>query len=545
MNEDLHIFREGRRRVSGKVLLQEMSDSLGHADNEAVWTDALLRAGALECALADQQAPESRAAAALTDACGELLVNADFERRPELLRDLPESVPEQLTVSTPEGFAYYGLHPMQYAEAIERITEIRDAVVVGIRSIGTTLSAVTLAALRRRGVRAERFTVRPEGHPFDRVVHWDERQRRVVREGIARGAWFVVVDEGPGLSGSSFLSVAEALMESGAPVRRILLIPSHAPDPSTMRARNAVQRWAKLQCAEIGPGKHPTGDWMGAGEWRRRFSGEREWPGVWAHMERAKFLSFDGQILWRYEGLGPYGTRAREQAKTLAAAGFGVPVAGEYMGYVGYDCLQGTRVRREETDAAVLQRLAAYCDFRAAHFAGEATAAQQLDLAIMLRVNFEREFERALPEAFAELEMTRPMFCDAKMAPHEWLCKPGGELLKLDATSHGDDHFFPGPCDVAWDLAGAMVEWELRDDARDVLLREYRKLSGDDASSRVENYRLAYAVFRFAWSKVAAAAMKGTADEERLSRDYQKYRSYAERIAAKQEIEVPVRAVSS
>ena len=38
--------------------------------------------------------------------------------------------------------------------------------------------------------------------------------------------------------------------------------------------------------------------------------------------------------------------------------------------------------------------------------------------------------------------------------------------MKVDAAAHGDDHGFPGPVDVAWDLAGAVVEWELGGAAR-------------------------------------------------------------------------------
>ncbi len=118
------------------------------------------------------------------------------------------------------------------------------------------------------------------------------------------------------------------------------------------------------------------------------------------------------------------------------------------------------------------------------------------------------------------------------MSPHEWLITEDGRFLKLDAVSHGDDHFFPGPCDVAWDLAGAIVEWEMDAATRDTFLLRYESLSGDDTSGRIANYLRAYAVFRFAWSKMAAAGMKGTPEESRLMQDYRKYRAYAERAVS-------------
>ena len=62
-------------------------------------------------------------------------------------------------------------------------------------------------------------------------------------EEISRSAHFLVVDEGPGRSGSTFLSVAEAL--AGAGVRRddISVLGSREFDPASLCAENAVARW--------------------------------------------------------------------------------------------------------------------------------------------------------------------------------------------------------------------------------------------------------------------------------------------------------------
>jgi len=65
------------------------------------------------------------------------------------------------------------------------------------------------------------------------------------------------------------------------------------------------------------------------------------------------------------------------------------------------------------------------------------------------------------PQGFGPVEVEHRVFCDAHMMPHEWLELGDGRLLKLDGAAHGDDHFFPGPCDIAWDLAGTIVEWKL------------------------------------------------------------------------------------
>jgi hypothetical protein len=34
----------------------------------------------------------------------------------------------------------------------------------------------------------------------------------------------------------------------------------------------------------------------------------------------------------------------------------------------------------------------------------------------------------------------------------------GWAVLKVDAVQHGDDHFLPGPTDIAWDLNPKMLE---------------------------------------------------------------------------------------
>jgi hypothetical protein len=63
---------------------------------------------------------------------------------------------------------------------------------------------------------------------------------------------------------------------------------------------------------------------------------------------------------------------------------------------------------------------------------------------------------------------------DGRMLPHEWLITEAG-YKKTDALDHHDDHFFPGAQDIAWDLAGAAVEFRMSPDALvDRYLREQR-----------------------------------------------------------------------
>jgi len=171
----------------------------------------------------------------------------------------------------------------------------------------------------------------------------------------------------------------------------------------------------------------------------------------------------------------------------------------------------------------MLARMAEYCAWRACAFG--AADVDSGDLENATRTNFAREFDTELDDL--EFPVVYPTVCDNRMAPHHWFVAKHGRVWKLDAAIHGDDHFLPGLCDIAWDLAGVIVEWSLDSSEREAFLQRYRRASADDASSRIESYEIAYAVFRLAWSKMAAASA-GSEEKEQLMQDYRRYRGIVE-----------------
>ena len=104
-----------------------------------------------------------------------------------------------------EGYAFYALYPESYLEAARASGLGPNTQVIGIRSIGTGLSALVAASL---GAPAP-ITLRPVGHPFGREVRVDPNLTKSLVSDAAKD--FAVVDEGPGLSGSSFGAVADWL----------------------------------------------------------------------------------------------------------------------------------------------------------------------------------------------------------------------------------------------------------------------------------------------------------------------------------------------
>jgi hypothetical protein len=126
-----------------------------------------------------------------------------------------------------------------------------------------------------------------------------------------------------------------------------------------------------------------------------------------------------------------------------------------------------------------------------------------------------------------ELRLEHPVIADGRMQPHEWLLTNEGGLLKTDPGSHGDDHFFPGPTDIAWDLAGAIVEWQMNEQQVREFIDLYRCASGDDPSARIDGFIRTYAVFRAAYCLMAANAMRGSDEEARLQRAAEDYKGVA------------------
>ncbi|HWR36086.1 MAG TPA: hypothetical protein VN622_09485 [Clostridia bacterium] len=553
---NMWVFRDGRKLVTGKWLVAGLAMSLqalaSCCDREHL-LDAILWAGELECALSDADSIHVPVAAAITDALAAALIGSSIARS-EVLRQQLASIElcGTVRVSIPESFAYYALNPLKFADLVSRLElthrhndcnhRSQTAGVVGIRSIGTTLSAVVLAALRRQGIEAERITVRPSGHPYNRELKFSAQQLAWVNE--LRSSDFLIVDEGPGLSGSSFLATGEALLGAGVDEAKITFLGTRQPDPGALRASDAAVRWARFRSFFTSDERYlpeGAGTPLGGGAWRKHFLPADSQPGSWTQMEPLKFLSADRQRIFRFEGYGRYGAEVGRRSAQLALARFAPGYFGNFAGFGCYQYLSGRPALHSDLSNTILQRMADYCAFRACAIHPEAE--QPSDLERMLRFDWKTEFGIELGEE-ALLQLARPVVADGRMLPHKWFLTSSGEALKLDAATHGDDHFFPGPCDIAWDLAGTIVEWGLGSAATETFLARYKNISGDDPRPRLKAYLLAYGIFRCAYMKMAAKAMGGTIEEPLLHNQYMQYRAICERIYNAQNVELAAEPLS-
>jgi hypothetical protein len=530
------VFREsaGKSVHPSALLLRDLErlirqiPSTQREQQKMLLTNALLRAGEIECALADLSDYAAPSAADLTNALATALVRSERTALAPAFATLTSSaLPDTLNGRAPEGFAYYALDPLSYVGKIRELS-VGRAAVVGIRSIGTVLSAVVASELR-----CERLTVRPTGHPYDRELRLTPEQLKWLYR--HRHEPFVVVDEGPGLSGSSFLAVAEALENAGISRARIVLIGSNAVDPTRLVARDAAVRWSRFRYDHVDrnaipPDARPFHGW----DWRRELlPNDHVWPASWQQMTPPKFIANDGHSILKFEGLGRAGDAVRERANALSGAGLGPRVLGEREGFTHYEFVTGQPLSSEDLDDTALRRLVDYITFRSENFRSEVRDASSLDEMTLHNV------AQLLGVELGDfrLAVEQPTIPDARLMPHEWLRTDDGRLIKADGVMHGDDHFFPGPCDLAWDLAGAIIEWKMDASTAELFIAICERKLAKNVRLRIDAYSLAYCSFHAAYAKMACNALSGTEETQRFALDFDRYvalmRPLAEKFALK------------
>jgi len=383
--------------------------------------DSLIQSGELEAALWDAGSPSAGTASQLTDALAYRVCTGNVNQDPTQLFSQIVA-PDSIGVSPPEGFSYYALHPLDFARVAARVpAEPTSCAVIGIRSIGTTLSAMTAASLKAAGRSVARITVRPTGHPYSRITEFTPEQGRWIGDQVSASAQFLIVDEGPGRSGSTFLSVAEALLQAGIPRGLITILGSRQFDPESLCARDAAARWQDFRYLSTTPSVNTRFEkclYIGGGDWRKHLCGEeRNWPESWTQMERLKFLSPERQMFFKFEGMGPFGAEVRERAFTLADARFSPQVSDAGDGFLAYTMLNGRQLRPDDLTASLLERIAQYCAFRVLNFGRETS--QPDELRQMLEFNIHQEFGLDLKVGQNELLCLHPILADGRMQPYE------------------------------------------------------------------------------------------------------------------------------
>ncbi|MBY5567951.1 hypothetical protein HFO55_11940 [Rhizobium leguminosarum] len=451
-----------------------------------------------------------------------------------------------------EGYAFYALYPESYIEAalISKLTP--KTVVIGIRSIGTGLAALVSAALGAEPA----HSLRPTGHPFERQVHVTPAlSKRILAD---PGTDFAIVDEGPGLSGSSFGCVGDWLQANGVASGRLHFFPSHAGEPGPHASKTHLTRWRDRPRHVVSFGnlilttqdpKHRLHTWaadvvgvarsswrdLSGGAWRDvRFRDPSFWPPSYMQMEKRKFLMEAEGEAWHVKFAGLCGSdvdKARRGA-LLSEAGFTPRIAGTSYGFIIEEWIVGTPLDNSDVGRRhLVDHLGRYLGFRARHLTARNGGASIQKLCEMAIFNIAEaagsdtaeKLRRAIgaPERLAG--RLRRVDTDNRLHPWEWLTSTTGRIIKTDALDHNAAHDLIGCQDIAWDVVGACVEFELSRKERD----RFADLVGREADCDLRDdvlkfFEACYLGFQIGLWSQAKASVDG-AETARIERTIKRY----------------------
>jgi hypothetical protein len=453
------------------------------------------------------------------------------------VRRLP--LPPAIRCKTPEGYAFYALYPEDFATAAAAAARPAPALVVGLRSIGTSLAAAVAARLGCPAV-----TLRPCGHPFRRQLRPSQTLRARLE---SHPGSFIIVDEGPGLSGSSFGAAADLLDDLGVPLGRMLFLTGHANDLGPRASPAHRARWTRSRRATGAGSLSPitlqswfadlTGptaqiEDISGGAWRRDLP-EASWPPAAPMTERRKFRLTcpGGRFVARFAGLGAVGEEKLAAARLLHAARLAPEPLALRRGFLLERWCEGRPLDPAEPQGErFLGHLGRYLGFRARALAvARNEGASVAELRRMACINaaelggpeLGRAVEARLAEA-GELAGLVPARIDGRLHAWEWLRLPDGSFVKTDVLDHAVSHDLVGCQDIAWDVAGAAVEFALADTDVERLRTAVGAAAGREVGRpAVAAFSICYAAFQGGlWSMIGESGTTGSARIDVVSLGY-------------------------
>jgi hypothetical protein len=300
------------------------------------------------------------------------------------------------------------------------------------------------------------------------------------------------------------------------PPDRIAFLPGHGGELGSRAADRHRQRWSSIQRPVVTldePRWEQFEPLIGSidqcrdisgGGWRPLWSAaEADWPAIDPMWERRKFLArtCSGEWLIKFAGLGRIGEARLALARQLAGQGLTHEPIGLVDGWL-VSRWYAAAVQARPTLAEVTDYLKARTSLPA-----PSAGASLPELVTMVRRNLP-----ALADWSPDLEALAPspVCTDSRMAAHEWLRLPSGQLLKADALDHHQSHDLIGCQDIAWDVAGAILELDLPSNEAGQLAAAL-----DCDPALLAFYQVAYAAFRIGAHRLSASTLGHWPEEER------------------------------
>jgi hypothetical protein len=293
-------------------------------------------------------------------------------------------------------------------------------------------------------------------------------------------------------------------LESGGVARdRIHFFPSHGGEPGEQATEDHRRRWREAPrhlsnfddllldqgvvqgwvSDVLGPLDEPLKD-LSWGNWH---SGENN-VAVDARLERRKFLAqtAEGSFLVKFAGLGSEGERKFEVARALFEVGFGAEPIALVHGMIVQRWVESQTLDPHQDRTRMVETLGRYLAFRAKALPAHNEGASLALLADVAAFNAGKAFgseaealvRRMTGNAGALQALVHPVDSDNRMHRWEWRVRPDGRMIKTDALDHSSAHDLVGCQDIAWDVAGAIVEHDLTEEEATRLVSNVGRLSG-------------------------------------------------------------------
>ncbi len=458
------------------------------------------------------------------------------------------NIQDKIPICIPEGYVFYGLYPEMYLEAAEEFFKKiapRKVTCIGLRTIGTSLCAIVDVTLQKRGCDVFSLTLRPKGHPFKRSIEISSQIRsQLLRR---KSEWFAIIDEGPGLSGSSIGGALEMLLDFGIPMNRIVVFPSWLPAGDRFISKKAKELWPtvekftkdfsdiwiKNEKLESSFNKNIEYD-LSAGNWRETLLEEKEkFPPVYIHHERRKYLLKDdgnNRYIAKWVGLGKYGETLVDRARTFAEYNLGPTVEHVVNGFLIVPFIPGGAISSSLVNESFISFASEYFTFVKNKFPASLSASYE-KMKEMIHTNIEEGLGGGYVKKFTNIiNWSQDWYesdivgVDGKVMPYEWILSHE-KIWKVDQLEHHCDQFFPGCQNILWDIAAFTIEFNLDLDKENEFLDCFAMISKEKGvRERIPFYKTAYLAFKLGYVTIAAESLSGTADSEGFAKDKERYK---------------------
>jgi hydroxymethylpyrimidine pyrophosphatase-like HAD family hydrolase len=429
----------------------------------------------------------------------------------------------------PEGFRCQDLAHQDVCAMAEKARaslgeKDRPVMIVGPRTAGGYFAPLAAAFLRSAGHTGVRWiTVRPR-------AGLSATERRAIAAAIAAGAALLIIDDHQN-TGRTLRLLIGTLRELGAQSRDIMVaIPAHPARPDWKLADEIARgvRFAVLPVEERHKARLLASDWAES-VMKERFGPDaeihptEETAALNAALEAHFGDGFQVRLKRVFDmrlGDGKGVQRVVSKSAGWGWLGYHAWIAGLRLGdfvprplalrdgMLVSEWVEGTPVAaREEEQLGVAEALGAYVAerVRALPLKGDPYFDSPAyrwcgwdDLAAALRGVHGRYSGRlkapAIRKRLRQNASPRPALVDGSMKPADWI-RAGGALYKTDFEQH---NFGGGERDIvdsAWDLAAAIFEFELSEEAERRLLESYSGKSGDSGvADRLLLHKILYAL---------------------------------------------------